>query len=675
MATQATQVFLGTWVNWTHGQVLGATITLSNRSGGLLISFVAAYVTIVGAQLWKILSFMIHQIRSSEHPQDGLHYQQQSIFRNTASPGGAAWTFFQQLWYWPEKASKVFLRTVPWAIFSILYIVLFTALATFSSEVSKATGRLRLIDSHDNCGYWLLDPADPKSPQALAAFNQKMTNDSFVAASYARSCYGGAHSKLQCGTFPVPNIPWQSKANASCPFESDLCVYGNTAALQMTTGKIDSHVDLGIDMPVQDRVQVIKDTTCAPLIQNYQTVNGSSNLLGFGKDGDTIIQYYYGGIGSDTDAFNQNFTWQYNTHTYLDQVPYTTWSLSSVAPHDNNAGWNPHKALNQSDADLSIIFIAGNSMKFMDQVDDPVFGAHFEVRSTATAYYSVDEWAVPIACAERYKVCNPNTDGCTKWVGIMQMFKAVDDIGLNPIQRNQTDRLALALQVSTVYHQTFTRAGTALRAWEFASGLTQQHLPINQWEIEVSSWFDSGLSRLQHVIQDYATGPTNVNPGSILWQPAKEGDKVSEAMCHKQLIKDTGETTSFSIVGLVIIFVIGGFILFTSVVLEPFVGWLQDLSHKSGHKKMAWQLDDRLQQQRMLLEGVGLGSWEGARGFPTTVQKQKFGGYDSFHVEHPAMLGVSRQIGYQSWSGPPSGDLVPNQVGDKNTDVFVRELS
>lgn len=95
----STHVYHGPWVNWGRGDLItGATLTLSEQSGGLLTSFIATFVTIVGAQLWKILSFTIHQSRSTTIPVDGLHHQQQIIWRNTPGPGGAAWTFAQQAW-------------------------------------------------------------------------------------------------------------------------------------------------------------------------------------------------------------------------------------------------------------------------------------------------------------------------------------------------------------------------------------------------------------------------------------------------------------------------------------------------------------------------------------------------------------------------------------------------
>lgn len=93
-------IYHGPWINFGNGgYITGATVTLSDRSGGLLTSFIATFVTLVGAQLWKILAFAIHQIRSTTEPEDALFHQQQTIWRNTTNPGGTSWTFLQQAWY------------------------------------------------------------------------------------------------------------------------------------------------------------------------------------------------------------------------------------------------------------------------------------------------------------------------------------------------------------------------------------------------------------------------------------------------------------------------------------------------------------------------------------------------------------------------------------------------
>lgn len=172
----ASQIYLGPWVNWSHGLVKGATITLSQRDGGLLTAFLATFVTIVGNELWKIICFILHQIRSRGGSQDGLYHQQQVILRTSPTPGGASWVFLKQIWPWRRRAPHAFWRTLPWAILSLIYLAAIGVAAIFSSEISKSPGSLRLIDS-ENCGIWTLE-ADSEYSQE--AFLVKSTNDRYV---------------------------------------------------------------------------------------------------------------------------------------------------------------------------------------------------------------------------------------------------------------------------------------------------------------------------------------------------------------------------------------------------------------------------------------------------------------------------------------------------------------
>lgn len=171
----STPIYKGVWINWSQNPVLGATLTLGERESGLLTAFIATFVTVVAAQLWKILSFTIHQARSRRALRDGLYHQQQVVFRNSVTPGSAAWTFLLQLWYWSGHARRSLMRTLPWAAFATIYVVVFGVLAIFSSEISKAPGSARLVHP-TNCGAWDF-PLDADSQTQFSALLRKQTND------------------------------------------------------------------------------------------------------------------------------------------------------------------------------------------------------------------------------------------------------------------------------------------------------------------------------------------------------------------------------------------------------------------------------------------------------------------------------------------------------------------
>lgn len=172
----ADRLYIGPWINWSHGLVSGMTVTVNDHAGGLLTAFIATFITIAGAELWKILCYIFHQVRSTPIQQDGLYHQQQVIFRTSTTPGGAAWLFLQQAWFWTGRARLAVVRTLPWACFSIIYIVAVGLMAIFSSQISKNPGPQRLLAA-DNCGTWALNMS---SPDYLSAWQSKMTNDRLV---------------------------------------------------------------------------------------------------------------------------------------------------------------------------------------------------------------------------------------------------------------------------------------------------------------------------------------------------------------------------------------------------------------------------------------------------------------------------------------------------------------
>lgn len=654
-------IYKGPWINWSKGAVVGATLTLSDRDGGLLISFVATFVTIVAAQLWRILSFTSHQVRSTSEAQDGLHFQQQNVFRNATTPGSAAWIFLQQAWHWRGRSRAVFWRTVPLATFAVFYIVLFGVLATFSSQVSESAGSLRLIHG-GNCGYWRInEDLSARSREGMSAYQRRMSLEAATSSNYARACYADTPAKLQCGSYPTSQLAYTTTTNASCPFASGICVYGDTAALKVETQRLNSHFDLGINTPTRHRLDLIKETTCAPLVQKRAPFNGTTEATGPGTEGDVFLRYYYGNVA------DFNYTYQYNTQSMYVQMGYGIHTLGSVAPH-SPAGWMPSDELIRDDADLSIVFIAANSMEFQTQVDDPVFGAHYAMTKgdPDDTFYEVDEYNVAIACAERYAACEPGTERCTDKTGVRQLFAtAVEQLDLNNAQLAVITRTQLALQLSTVYSQTDMRLVASLRAADTAAGRVQPSLPANQWEIEVKGWFETGLARLQFLLQDYATGPSQVPEYSYVYSP---DDIYSKAMCYSQLIRDTQDTKSFSILGLVIIFVIGGVLILTSMILDTVVGWVQTLTKRGLGKKEAWLQDDKLQLQRNVLGG----HWDVVRGFPVSARDDRFVRAEFSNASKSVSSSIGHQ-GYASVEQREAGETMPSLDGQKGVHASVRE--
>lgn len=304
MSTES--IYYGAWVNWSHGRVVGSTITLSPRSGSLLTAFLAIFVTAAGAALWRILAFVVHQSRTRQDPRDGLHHQQQVILRNTSTPGAASWQLLSLVHAWRKLVKRPLWRSLPLVLLALVNLGAFAVAGVFSAEVTKAAGTTVLVRS-DNCGNWTLN-----STTSAFAISHKSLNDTITAASYARACYGGPPDSIACNLYTKPSLTYTTNRNDSCPFTSGTCLH-STAAFSLDTGNLSSHNDLGINAQWKDRITYRRKTTCAPLADagyittlNYtDAVNASLGRI-YGQPGDVIDFYNFG------HATHNNFTYHYN---------------------------------------------------------------------------------------------------------------------------------------------------------------------------------------------------------------------------------------------------------------------------------------------------------------------------------------------------------------------------
>jgi hypothetical protein len=94
--------------------------------------------------------------------------------------------------------------------------------------------------------------------------------------------------------------------------------------------------------------------------------------------------------------------------------------------------------------------------------------------------------------------------------GYYPAYNAIDTIGYNDRQLATAYRLLNSLSYGQIFHSIFGRGSSALRANELVYELLQSPLPPTQWVIEVSNWFAVSLSRLQHAIVEFASGPTSL---------------------------------------------------------------------------------------------------------------------------------------------------------------------
>jgi hypothetical protein len=98
-------IYLGFWINRSFDTVRGATLTLDRTRGGLLIAFLALFVSTSGRSLWKVARCLLHFTHSSERSSEGIHIQRQAILRNTPLALDAAFELVLVLCAWRRRGA------------------------------------------------------------------------------------------------------------------------------------------------------------------------------------------------------------------------------------------------------------------------------------------------------------------------------------------------------------------------------------------------------------------------------------------------------------------------------------------------------------------------------------------------------------------------------------------
>lgn len=171
---------------------------------------------------------------------------------------------------------------------------------TSASIVSGSTA----LSASPYCGAWL--PHQPYREGSNMS-NIHLVDDHYIdldrkVMAYVDTCYGDDAKPEECVALYKSRIPFNEVHNATCPFQGDMCLFGNTSAFSMDTGYLDSSI-LGVNKP--HRCQFRLKKTCAPLVVNDTYVRSSP--LGNGVQ--TKVVYYYGdfiGYSTNTTYYDQH---------------------------------------------------------------------------------------------------------------------------------------------------------------------------------------------------------------------------------------------------------------------------------------------------------------------------------------------------------------------------------
>ncbi|KAI1734534.1 hypothetical protein F4680DRAFT_470779 [Xylaria scruposa] len=612
-------VYVGIWTNWSRGQVMGSTLTLRRRDANLLIAFTAFFIAF-----------------------DAIYHQRQAVLRNSSSPESGVQMLLWLLW--ANRRSKGWLRPLPAATVAIACISAFTVAGGFSSQISTAVSSEVLIKS-SNCGLYslsavsIVDDAIYFLKQSYRA--TKLNN----AANYAQQCYSNENNGLlDCGRFITKRVTNTVDTRASCPFYNHLC-RNESANLRIDSGYIDSHSIFGLNTPTDKRILFRNVLHCAPLTTTGFTDERNTSL---GR----LTLYRYGNY-NNLNGTERSYVYAAPSvdSQYPDEEP-----SYSITTYGNYAiGFIPIDEMARTDADVYLVFLSGNGVLFTEPSDDLWYHTsktplliNLQDQGLGVPLYAPQEPASPLGCANQYQFCSTSFQGLDGCGPLASLEDAVEGVGTFFGADHKKDLTLTEAGARFLYfvRMFFTPpisdgpgilghlGPTALTSQKTLFGAIQGRIASNQWQHDVSHWWDISMAAQQSKLLDAAYAPDNsdMNVFRINYT-----EPELKKLCRNQKIRSTAYA-SFSLFGLFFTLATGLLIILVSYLLEPIFEWLHKRKESSQYPYLEWVTNATLQLQRLAHEEVGFGTWtEGTETIPLTKAHELLGSLDITDPRHPVL--------------------------------------
>ncbi|KAI1269757.1 hypothetical protein F5Y18DRAFT_422709 [Xylariaceae sp. FL1019] len=648
-------VYLGLWTNWSHGYVLGATLTVTRQNATLLIAFTSTFIAFVANRVWRTSSFFLHRCYSSLTPQDVTYHQLQAILRN-ASAADEALGLLMKLLCSKRRRRVNRLRIVLVAFVAIALITVFTLLGGFSSRLALPDNEVLVKSAR--CGYLFPGNAinDDDLFDAIADTAEKIKN----AANYAQQCYSSssAPGQLDCDRFVVRRLTSSVDMNASCPFDDSVCLR-SAGNLRIDSGYIDSHIHLGMNALPALRILWKRVFHCAPLATREFTSQDTQS-----PTNDTL--FHYGNFTIDNDLtdyvfrsrdLEAQYKYVLSQNSPSTDINYQLNGFVSIVDDgtiaEDLSDFAPIESLSRKDADTSLVMLSGNGVLFTGFTDDPWYDVSQKTTSapingvgSPVVNYTIHlprKPASPIGCTEQHQFCN-NKD--SRQCGPLASFRdAVFGAAhvFNTTYTVETEEAAqftyffnrfLASDYNVVHVVKKLGPAALLSQRTLDSGL-QGALSSNQWQLDVGNWWNISMAMAQAVSFDSAYGP--IDPAL---QRLRE-NYTSPLFFSKM---KTTAFTSLSVFGLIFTYVVGLLLMLISYALEPVSTWIHKRKGPGQYKHLEWTTNATLQLQRLAHEGIGQGKWSrGARAIPTTAENEFLALLDISNPDHPVLSPMIRR--------------------------------
>ncbi|KAL9114280.1 MAG: hypothetical protein Q9227_001702 [Pyrenula ochraceoflavens] len=186
-----------------------------------------------------------------------------------------------------------------------------------------------------------------------------------------------------------------------------------------------------------------------------------------------------------------------------------------------------------------------------------------------------------------------------------------------------------------------TLGASALLARQSLSGGVQSPIGPNQWQREIQHWQNTAIAKLQKIVVEFATGPSDASVQQYVEEPS---NKAAQNICENQKVRSASHT-SFSVLGLCITLIIGGTIVLLEMTIEHLTRLFQRRSGTTDYHRLEWTANETLQIQRMAHEGIGAGTWTRAvKNVPTTLHRENLAILDVSDTQHPRLINPDENI-------------------------------
>lgn len=508
-----------------------------------------------------------------------------------------------------------------------------------------------------------------------------MTQRASKHLDYGRQCYVDTTQKDGCNLYTKSRLPLKSTRGVSCPFGKDICKIRDDN-LVVDTGRLDSLEHLGTNIAPEYRFQLRFVTTCAPIKTQGYTTDYNDDVYG------AVKRYWYGAV-EDSQQF-EDFTYQLLVGQRYSPKgtgctangPCTEYQFESMASCIGvDEPWRPIDALKVPDSDVYIFFMSAPGIRYSAPVTDPWFSAQTpanrtHANETASSFWVQDEPLGVMACAQQFQFCNPNlpeSERCEPLRGLLDPRRFDTWTKIFP-SKNALDMIYWAETVflysidmlsTTVYYV----GASALRARYGLSHGFSGPLPANQWQLEVEHLKNGMLASLQDAFVVVANGV----PEALeeFRQPPMANESMPRMMCANQKIVSNAYS-SFNVMGVCLILIIGTLIILLELGLEPAISWWRRRKYrkhhvldmecgsnvKSGHplySTLEWSQTSVLQLQRLAHESAGYGNWSGCdKTVPVTERGEVLACLDLNESEHPVLQAAKMSsVSDVEEQGPP----------------------